>query len=139
MRKVIDGIADIGSVLELRRGWSPGIITALVRIEGRPVGIIANDPSHLSGAIDTPGADKGARFLQLCDGFDIPVLSLIDCPGIMFGPRNRKDCACAPCSADDGGWGKHDGTHDERGDPQGLRPRRTGRWRAGVSRLPSSA
>lgn len=90
MRRVIDGIADTGSVLELRKGWAPGIITAFMRIEGRPVGVVANDPSHLSGAIDTPGADKGARFLQLCDAFDIPVVSLIDCPGIMVGPEIEK-------------------------------------------------
>ncbi|MEO0551185.1 MAG: carboxyl transferase domain-containing protein [Pseudomonadota bacterium] len=90
MRKVIDGIADIGSVLELREGWSPGIITSFIRIEGRPIGVIANNPSHLGGAIDTPGADKGARFMQLCDAFDIPVLTLIDCPGIMVGPEIEK-------------------------------------------------
>ena len=90
MRKVIQGIADIGSVLELRQGWAPGIITALIRVEGRPVGVVANDPSHLSGAIDSPGADKGARFLQLCDAYDIPVLSLVDCPGIMVGPEIEK-------------------------------------------------
>lgn len=90
MRKVIEGIADTGSILELRRGWSPGIITSLIRVEGRPIGVVANDPTHLSGAIDTPGADKGARFLQLCDAFDIPVLSLIDCPGIMVGPEIEK-------------------------------------------------
>ncbi|NBC21481.1 MAG: ATP-grasp domain-containing protein [Alphaproteobacteria bacterium] len=90
MRQVIDGISDTGSVLELRRGWAPGIITAFIRVEGRPLGIIANDPSHLSGAIDSPGADKGARFLQLCDAYDIPVLSLVDCPGIMVGPEIEK-------------------------------------------------
>ncbi|MDJ0922030.1 MAG: carboxyl transferase domain-containing protein [Henriciella sp.] len=90
MRKVIEGIADIGSVLELRAGWSPGIITSFIRVEGRPVGVIANNPSHLGGAIDSPGADKGARFLQLCDAFDIPVLTLIDCPGIMVGPEIEK-------------------------------------------------
>ncbi|MEO0981701.1 MAG: carboxyl transferase domain-containing protein [Pseudomonadota bacterium] len=90
MRQVIEGIADIGSILELRRDWAPGIITALIRVEGRPVGVVANDPGHLSGAIDSPGADKGARFLQLCDAFDIPVLSLVDCPGIMVGPEIEK-------------------------------------------------
>ncbi len=90
MRAVLQGIADEDSVLELRTGWAPGIITAFMRVEGRPLGVIANDPSHLSGAIDAPGADKGARFLQLCDGFDIPVLSLIDCPGIMVGPDIEK-------------------------------------------------
>lgn len=90
MRKVIDGIADVGSVLELRAQWGVGIITCLARIEGRPVGIVANNPSHLSGAIDGPGADKGARFLQLCDSFDVPVVSLVDCPGIMVGPEIEK-------------------------------------------------
>jgi len=90
MRKVIHGLADKGSVLELRKSWGVGIITCFARVEGRPIGIVANDPSHLSGAIDAPGADKGARFLQLCDAFDIPVVSLVDCPGIMVGPEIEK-------------------------------------------------
>ena len=87
IREVIDGIADIGSVLEIRPHWGDGVVTALVRIEGRPVGVIANNPAHLAGAIDSPGADKGARFIQLCDAFDIPILFLCDCPGIMVGPE----------------------------------------------------
>jgi acetyl-CoA carboxylase carboxyltransferase component len=90
MRRVIDGIADVGSVLELRRHWGIGLITAFVRVEGMPIGVIANDPGHLSGAIDAEGADKGARFMQLCDAFDIPLLSLCDCPGIMVGPEIEK-------------------------------------------------
>ena len=90
MRDIIDGIADIDSVLEIRKDWAPGIITSFVRIEGKPVGVIANNPGHLSGAIDSPGADKGSRFIQLCDAFDIPILSLIDCPGIMVGPESEK-------------------------------------------------
>jgi acetyl/propionyl-CoA carboxylase alpha subunit len=90
MRKVIEGIADIGTALELRKGWGPGLITTLIRVEGRPIGVIANNPGHLSGAIDSPGADKGARFMQLCDAFDIPVLTLVDCPGIMVGPEIEK-------------------------------------------------
>jgi len=90
MRNVIEGIADIDSVLEIREGWAPGIITSFIRVEGKPVGVIANNPGHLSGAIDSPGADKGSRFIQLCDAFDIPILSLIDCPGIMVGPESEK-------------------------------------------------
>jgi acetyl-CoA carboxylase carboxyltransferase component len=90
IREVIDGIADIGSVLELRKDWGIGIITAFIRVEGRPMGVIANNPAHLSGAIDAPGADKGTRFMQLCDAFDIPILSLCDCPGIMVGPEIEK-------------------------------------------------
>ena len=90
MREVIEGIADTDSILEIRKEWAPGIITSFIRIEGRPVGVIANNPGHLSGAIDSPGADKGSRFMQLCDSFDIPILSLIDCPGIMVGPESEK-------------------------------------------------
>jgi acetyl-CoA carboxylase carboxyltransferase component len=86
MRDVIDTLADTGSVLELRPKFGIGLITAFIRIEGRPMGVIANNPHHLAGAIDSDGADKGTRFIQLCDAFDIPVLSLIDCPGIMVGP-----------------------------------------------------
>ena len=87
MRKVIEVLADEHSVLEIREKFGIGIITALVRIEGRPIGVIANNPHHLSGAIDSDGADKGARFLKLCDAFDLPVLSLMDCPGLMVGPE----------------------------------------------------
>ena len=90
MRAVVAGIADVDSVLEIREHWGVGIITAFIRVEGRPMGVIANNPGHLSGAIDAPGADKGARFMQLCDAFDIPILSLVDCPGIMVGPEIEK-------------------------------------------------
>ena len=86
VRRVIDGLADEGSVLELRRGFGAGIVTALVRLDGRPLGLIANDPAVLGGAIDADAADKAARFLQLCDGHDLPVLSLCDTPGFMVGP-----------------------------------------------------
>ncbi len=90
VRRVIDALADTGSVLELRRDWGHGMITALARIEGRPLGIIANNPTHLAGAIDSPAADKAARFMQLCDAFDLPILSLCDTPGIMVGPEVEK-------------------------------------------------
>ncbi len=90
MRRVIEGIADLDSVLHLRLQWGPGLFTALIRVAGRPLGVIANNPGHLSGAIDSEAADKGARFLQLCDAFDLPVLSLCDCPGIMVGPESEK-------------------------------------------------
>ena len=86
MRDVIYTLADEGSVLEIRPEFGIGIYTAFVRIEGRPMGLIANNPHHLAGAIDSDGADKGARFLQLCDAFDLPVISLMDCPGMMVGP-----------------------------------------------------
>lgn len=90
MRDVIDLLADDGSVLELRPNFGRSIITCFGRIEGRPVGIYANNPAHLSGAIDSDSADKAARFIQLCDAFDIPLISLVDCPGIMVGPEVEK-------------------------------------------------
>ncbi len=83
---VVHGLADADSVLELRPSWGVGMVTALARVEGRPLGIVANNPVHLAGAIDADGADKAARFLQLCDAFDLPVLFLCDTPGIMVGP-----------------------------------------------------
>jgi acetyl-CoA carboxylase carboxyltransferase component len=87
VRAVIEALADTASVLELRAGFGLGMITALARIEGRPLGIVANNPAHLAGAIDSDGADKAARFLQLCDAFDLPLLFLCDTPGIMVGPE----------------------------------------------------
>jgi acetyl-CoA carboxylase carboxyltransferase component/biotin carboxyl carrier protein len=90
VRTVIETLADTGSVLELRRAFGPGMVTALARIEGRPLGIVANNPVHLGGAIDPDGADKAARFMQLCDAFDLPLLFLCDTPGIMVGPEIEK-------------------------------------------------
>ncbi len=90
IRKVIDALADAGSVLELRREFGVGIITAFIRIEGRPMGLLANNPAHMGGAIDADAADKSARFMQLCDAFDIPMLSLCDTPGFMVGPDAEK-------------------------------------------------
>ena len=86
VRKVLHGLCDEGSVLELRDGFGAGMVTALARIEGKPLGVVANDPAHLGGAIDADAADKAARFLQLCDAFGLPVLFLCDTPGFMVGP-----------------------------------------------------
>jgi acetyl/propionyl-CoA carboxylase alpha subunit/acetyl-CoA carboxylase carboxyltransferase component len=90
IRNVIDLIADEGSVLEIRRDFGVGMITAFIRIEGKPFGLIANNPKHLGGAIDAPAGDKAARFMQLCDAFDIPIISLCDTPGFMVGPEAEK-------------------------------------------------
>jgi len=79
-------IADTGSMLELRPGFGRGMVTTLARIQGNPVGIVANNPMHLAGAITSDCADKAARFLQLCEAFRLPVLFLCDTPGIMVGP-----------------------------------------------------
>jgi acetyl-CoA carboxylase carboxyltransferase component len=86
VRPVITTLADTGSVLELRAGWGPGVVTCLARIEGRPLGIVANNPHHLGGAIDAEAAQKTARFLRLCDAHGLPVVTLCDTPGFMVGP-----------------------------------------------------
>jgi len=90
MRDAIALIADEGSVLELREGYGRGMITAMVRIEGRPFGLFANDPHYLGGAIDAEASEKAGRFMQLCDAFGIPLLSLCDTPGFMVGPDHEK-------------------------------------------------
>ncbi len=90
IRQVIDTMFDTGSVLEIRRGFGHGMVTALARVEGRPVGVVANNPSHLGGAIDSDAADKATRFIQLCDAFDLPIVSLCDTPGNMVGPEHER-------------------------------------------------
>ena len=84
---IIETLADAGSATLLRERFAPEMATALIRIEGRPLGVIANDTRYVAGAITSDAADKAARFLQLCDAFDLPVLSLLDTPGMMVGPE----------------------------------------------------
>jgi hypothetical protein len=85
-RAALHSLADADSVLELRSGFGVGIHTALARIEGRAVGVLANNPQHLGGAIDATAADKAARFMQLCNAHGLPIVSLVDTPGFMVGP-----------------------------------------------------
>jgi acetyl-CoA carboxylase carboxyltransferase component len=85
-RAALHALADVGSVLELRTGFGQGIHTALARVEGRAVGVLANNPAHLGGAIDADAADKAARFIQLCNVHGLPLISLVDTPGFMVGP-----------------------------------------------------
>lgn len=98
VRKVIELIADKESVLELRPKFGLAMVTAFIRVEGRPVGVFANNPMHLGGAIDSDASDKAARFLQLCEAFDIPVVSLSDTPGNMVGPEAEKTGLIRHCS-----------------------------------------
>ena len=86
-RAAMAGLVDEGSLLMLRTGFGAGIHTALARIEGRPVGLLVNNPLHLGGAIDADAADKGARFMQLCNAHGLPLVSLVDTPGFMVGPE----------------------------------------------------
>lgn len=87
VRRVIQHIVDQDSMTELRREFGKAVVTALARLNGRTVGVVANQPMIQAGAIDSPAGDKAARFTQLCDAFDIPVLLLCDTPGILVGPE----------------------------------------------------
>jgi len=88
MRKVIAAFADQASVLELGADWGRSMLTMFARLKGRPVGIFANQPrSPLAGAIDADAADKAARFIELCDSYELPLISFIDNPGYMVGPQ----------------------------------------------------
>ena len=98
MHDVLGNLFDSGSVLELRRDFGIGMITALARVDGRPVGVVANNPVHLAGAIDSDGADKAARFMQLCDAFDLPIVTLVDTPGMMVGPEVEETALVRHCS-----------------------------------------
>ena len=98
VRQLIETLADTDSLLELRPKFGTSMISALLRIEGRPMGVIANNPKVLGGAIDSDGSDKAARFLQICEAFDIPVLSLSDTPGMMVGPEVEKTALVRHCS-----------------------------------------
>ncbi len=97
VRAVMRGVADTGSLLELRAGFGAGIVTALARIEGRPVGLLANNPPHLGGAIDVEAADKAARFMQLCNAHGLPLVSAVRHAGFHGGARHRGAGPGASC------------------------------------------
>ncbi len=90
VRAIVDTLCDEGSVLELRREFGLGVMTALARVEGRPVGVAASCVRHLGGALDAPACDKLARFMQLLDAFGLPMLTLVDTPGFMVGPASEQ-------------------------------------------------
>ncbi len=90
VRTVIKAVADTDSFMELRPKFGPGMVTGLLRIEGRPFGVIANNSMHMAGAIEAEGADKAARLMQLCNVHGLPILSLCDTPGFMVGPEIEK-------------------------------------------------
>ena len=98
IRKLIALLADEGSVLELRPQFGVSMVTAFVRIEGHPYGLTANNNAYIGGAIDSPGSDKVARFWQLCDAWNIPIITLVDTPGMMIGPEVEKTGLVRHCS-----------------------------------------
>ena len=135
IRNVIDLLADEGSVLEIRRDFGVGMITAFIRIEGKPFGLIANNPKHLGGAIDAPAGDKAARFLQLCDAFDIPDSVAVRYAGLHGRPRSGKDRDRAPCRAHVRDRRQPHRAAVRHRAAQGLWPRRAGHDRRRLPRL----
>ena len=127
--RVIDASPTSARSWSSGRLRSSGMVTALARIEGRPVGVLANNPVHLGGAIDADGADKAARFLQLCDAFDLPVVSLCDTPGLHGRPRGREDRRRPPLQPAVRHRGQPDRAVRDRDPAQGVRPRRPGHGR----------
>jgi acetyl-CoA carboxylase carboxyltransferase component len=89
VRRIIETIADSGSFLELQRIYGRSIITGFIRLQGKPVALIANDCQQLGGAVDATSAEKAARFIKVCDDFSLPILSLTDTPGFMVGPDSE--------------------------------------------------
>lgn len=90
VRTVVAGIADSESLLEVAPRWARSIYTAFARIEGRPVGVIANQPRYLGGVLDAESSQKGARFVETCDAFGLPLVVLVDTPGFMPGLRQER-------------------------------------------------
>ena len=85
VRAVLEAVADDGSVIELRAGWAPNLVTALASVDGFPVGMVANQPQHLAGTLDIAASQKGARFVSFCDAFNLPIVTFVDTPGFQPG------------------------------------------------------
>jgi acetyl-CoA carboxylase carboxyltransferase component len=90
VRRAIEGIIDRGSLLELSPRWARNVVTAFARLDGRPIGIVANQPRHLGGVLDAEGSEKAAWFVRLCDSFSVPLLAVVDTPGFMPGSRQEQ-------------------------------------------------
>src|SRR5690606_33982417 len=91
VRPLVEGILDEDTVVELHAGWAPNIVTALGRLGGRSVGLVANNPLRLGGCLDSPSAEKAARFVRMCDAFGIPLLVVVDVPGYLPGVGQEWD------------------------------------------------
>jgi acetyl-CoA carboxylase carboxyltransferase component len=89
-RPILQTVCDAGSLLELRQGFGPGVVTAVARLGGRPVSLVASDCRHLGGALDGPACDKLVRFLRLADAWAWPVVTFVDTPGFMVGPDSER-------------------------------------------------
>ncbi|HWE11477.1 MAG TPA: acyl-CoA carboxylase subunit beta [Solirubrobacteraceae bacterium] len=90
IRSALRGIIDAGSMLELCPRWARNMVTALARLEGRPVGIVANQPRYLGGVLDAEASEKAARFVNFCNAFGVPLIAVVDTPGFMPGSKQER-------------------------------------------------
>ena len=90
VRDALGAIVDRGSLLELCPRWARNVVTALARLDGRPVGIVANQPRHLGGVLDAEASEKAARFVQFCNSFGVPLIAIVDTPGFMPGSKQEQ-------------------------------------------------
>ncbi len=93
VRRIIETLADEDSFLELRPAYGRSVVTGFMRLEGRPVGLLANDCMYKAGAVDADSGDKASRFVQLCDAYGLPIVSLTDTPGFMVGPESEAEAS----------------------------------------------
>ena len=134
MYELINAICDEGSFFEIKKLFARELITGFARIDGRAVGIVANQPKWKGGVLFVDSADKAARFIWLCDAFNIPLLFLADVPGFMIGKAVERQGHHPPRGQDDLGDGRRDGAQDLRGGAQGLRRGPVRHVRAGLRR-----
>ena len=90
MIELLEQLGDDDEIIELQPNFAPNMITAFGRIDGKTVGFVANNPMHLAGCIDADAADKGARFIQICDAYNVPLVFVVDTPGYMPGVEQEK-------------------------------------------------
>ncbi len=90
VRDALNGVIDAGSLAEVFPRWARNVVTAFARLDGRPIGVVANQPRHLGGVLDAEGSEKAARFVSLCDSFGLPLIAFVDTPGFMPGSRQEQ-------------------------------------------------
>ena len=112
MHRVIEGSIDDGSFFEVKPLWARELIIGFARLDGAPVGVVANNPMQQGGVLFVDSADKAARFIWLCDAFNVPLLFLADVPGFMIGTAGRAAGHHPPRSEDDHRGRRGDGAED---------------------------
>ncbi|GMA88336.1 hypothetical protein GCM10025868_35860 [Angustibacter aerolatus] len=123
MHTVVTHVLDDGEFLEVQPLFAPNILVGFGRVEGRPVGVVANQPLHFAGTLDIDASEKAARFVRTCDAFNVPVLTFVDVPGFLPGTQQEWDGIIRRGAKPDLRVRRGDGAADHRDHPQGVRRR----------------